>query len=222
MDSKKTDEQKITKKNDREKMNILLDKLIPHLKRDKNFIESSLFSVANRGYVSSNLTNDIYKISGYGYLIIFLKKAETYYYNQGTKKINISKLRNDIDITKTNLRIAITKQDTNIQQKLCDKLIEQKRILDEALTHLTDVQQKNTPIDYVKAAIHIVKKNNERSVRFADMFRSRVSMQSHSYSQSYSQSNGDDFNTIVETVTVQIKKEEKKPSIFGKKILTLN
>ena len=75
------------------------------------------------------------------------------------------------NVTKTNLRIAIAKQDTHLQQKLCDKLVEQKKILDDALESISNVKNKNTPLDYVKSAIRIVKRGNERSLRFVNMFR---------------------------------------------------
>lgn len=202
---------KQSKKNDKEKINNLLDKLMPHIKKNKNSIDSAVFTVAKQGYVSQNLTSDKYMIPGYGYLMIFLKKAEAYYYKQGTKKVNISRLRNDIDITKTNLRIAISKQDTSLQEKLCEKLIEQKKTLDEAMEIVKDIEQKNTPLDYVKAAIRIVKKNNDRSLKFASMFRDRVCIPAEFIA------NEVEFK---DTQTIQVVKSAKS-SVFGKKTLVL-
>ena len=209
-------EKKTSKKNDTEKFNKLLDRLIDNFKDRKSAIESTVFTVGKQGYVGGNMTNANYMIPGYGYLMIFLKKAESYYYHQKTKKINISKLRNDIDITKTNLRIAISKQDTNLQQKLCDKLIEQKKNLEEALESIKNVEQKNTMFDYVRAAIQIVRKNNERSLRFTQMFRDRI----------YMQNSGTTYQTeteqkYTETKVVSVTKSEQKSSIFGKKKLGL-
>lgn len=209
--SDKVPAKKQSKTNDKEKINNLLDKLMPHIKKNKNSIDSSVYTVAKQGYVSCNLTSDKYMVPGYGYLIIFLKKAEAYYYGQGTKKVNISRLRNDIDITKTNLRIALAKQDTQLQQKLCDKLIEQKKTLDDAMEIITDIEHKNTPLDYVKAAIRIVRKNNDRSLKFVYMFRDRVCTPIvHVVSEV----------EFKDTQTIHVVKQTK-PSVFGKKTLVI-
>jgi hypothetical protein len=211
--SKIITKKKKSKKNDTEKMNTLLDKLLPHIQKNKNAINTTVFTVGKQGYVSQNLTNDRYMVPGFGYLMIFLKKAESYYYHQGVKKVNISKLRNDIDITKTNLRIAIAKQDIQLQQKLCDKLIDQKKILEDAMVNIKNVEQKNTPLDYVKSAIRIVKKNNDKSLRFVDMFRDRV----YRYSV---ETEKDVHVEYKDTQTVQVT-VHAKPSVFGKKTLSL-
>ena len=211
--SKMVTKKKKSKKNDTEKMNTLLDKLLSHIQKNKNAINTTVFTVGKQGYVSQNLTNDRYMVPGYGYLMIFLKKAESYYYHQGVKKVNISKLRNDIDVTKTNLRIAIAKQDIQLQQKLCDKLIDQKKILEDAMVNIKNVEQKNTPLDYVKSAIRIVKKNNDKSLRFVDMFRDRV----YRYSI---ETEKDAHVEYKDTQTVQVT-VHAKPSVFGKKTLSL-
>jgi len=211
--SKIVTKKKKSKKNDTEKINTLLDKLLSHIQKNKNAINTTVFTVGKQGYVSQNLTNDRYMVPGFGYLMIFLKKAESYYYHQGVKKVNISKLRNDIDVTKTNLRIAIAKQDILLQQKLCDKLIDQKKILEDAMVNIKNVEQKNTPLDYVKSAIRIVKKNNDKSLRFVDMFRDRV--------YRYSVETEKDVRVeYKDTQTVQVN-VHAKPSVFGKKTLSL-
>jgi hypothetical protein len=120
-----------------------------------------------------------------------------------------------MDVTKTNLRIAIAKQDTVLQQKLCAKMIEQKSALDSALENVSNIQNKNTPLDYVKSAIRIIKRGNDRSLRFVQMFRETVATLSHEHREK------EQFENIVETRTIHVKKEEKKSSIFAKKSLVL-
>ena len=216
-DETNTDEikKKSSKQNDTEKFRTLLDKLLPHISKNKSIIQTQVFAISKQGYVMQNLSNQQYNIPGYGYIMIFLKKAEAYYYKQGTQKINISKLRNDMDVTKTNLRIAISKQDTNLQQKLCDKLVEQKKILDDALVSITNLKNKNTPLDYVKSAIRIVKRGNDRSIRFVNMFRETVAPSSQTeHAAKYDE-------PISETCTIQVKKEDKKSSVFARKTLVL-
>lgn len=216
-DELNTDEvkKKSSKQNDTEKFRTLLDKLLPHITKNKSIIQTQVFAIGKQGYVTHNLSNQQYHIPGYGYIMIFLKKAEAFYYKQGTQKINISRLRNDMDITKTNLRIAIAKQDTNLQQKLCDKLVEQKKILDDALESISNVKNKNTPLDYVKSAIRIIKRGNERSLHFVNMFRDTFAPSSQEeYVAKYDE-------PINETRTIQVKKEEKKPSVFARKTLVL-
>lgn len=210
----KTDgKKKSSKQNDYEKFKKLLEKLIPLITKHKSMIETQVFAIGRQGYVGQNLSNQEYNIPGYGYILIFLKKAESYYHKQGTPKINISKLRNDIDITKTNLRLAISKQDTQLQQKLCDKMVEQKKILEDALESISNIKKKNTPLDYVKSALRITKRGNERSIRFVHMFREMVApLEQHVVVPDVS---------IIETKTVSVKKEEKKSSIFAKKTLVL-
>ena len=202
---------KSSKQNDTEKFRTLIDKLGQHITKTKSIIQIQVFAIGKKGYSMQNLSNQQYYIPGYGYIMIFLKKAEAYYYKQGTQKINISRLRNDMDVTKTNLRIAIAKQDTHLQQKMCDKLVEQKKILDNALENISNVKNKNTPLDYVKSAIRIVKRGNERSLHFVNMFR-----------ETFAQSSQTEYDEpINETRTIQVKKEEKKPSVFARKTLTL-
>jgi hypothetical protein len=210
----KTDgKKKSSKQNDYEKFKKLLEKLVPLITKHKSMIETQVFAIGRQGYVGQNLSNHEYNIPGYGYILIFLKKAESYYHKQGTPKINISKLRNDIDITKTNLRLAIFKQDTQLQQKLCDKMVEQKKILEDALESISNIKKKNTPLDYVKSALRIIKRGNERSIRFVQMFREMVApLEQHVVVPDVS---------TVETKTVSVKKEEKKSSIFAKKTLVL-
>jgi hypothetical protein len=83
------------------------------------------------------------------------------------------------------LRIAYTKKDEALQKKLCDKLIEQKKDFEDAMSNVRNIETKNTPLDHVKSAIRIVRKGNDKSLRFTSMFRDRVYQINHSIRTKY-------------------------------------
>jgi hypothetical protein len=118
-----------------------------------------------------NLSNPAFVIPKYGNLGLSLAKAEVYYSTHGTKKVNISVLRSNIDKTQTELRIAISKNDYVNQEKFCLRLQEQRLLLQNALSSVEDIKNHNTPYDHIRQAISILKNNNSNSLRFCRLFQ---------------------------------------------------
>jgi len=163
----------------------------------------------------SDLITQEYFLPVYGYIAVTLKKAEVYY-SRNTKKYNISKLRAEIDATQTQLRIAIAKDDDRQQEKIANRLLDQKKQYDHAMEEVTKIREKNTSYDNVLRAINLIKKKNSESSKFCDMLRTLISKESQP--------------TQVQTVkpvqqqvqTTVITAPPKNTSIFAKKSIVFN
>jgi hypothetical protein len=143
-----------------------------------NIIKKTYFKCNNLN-ISFNSKNNVnmctnnYYINNYGYFGIVLKKIELYLYNN-KKIINISKLRNDIDITSEKLKNLLTTNDYHLQEKLCIKLTEQKKNLADSYNYLLLEKEKKTDIDLIRKANNILKKNNDKSFKLCQSVKKHL------------------------------------------------
>ena len=175
-DDESSDEEEsgATKLSKHQKMQNLCKELLEYISRYRSTIDKQAYSITRNGFTTQNLINESYNIPGFGNFFILLLRSQAFFQAQGQLKVNISKLRQDISLTTTNLRGAMLKHDDVLQEKLLEKLTEQKAALQEAEKTINQIKEKNTPLDKVRAALRIIKRGNERAVRFTAIFRNCV------------------------------------------------
>jgi hypothetical protein len=193
-----------------QKMQNLCKELLENITRYRSTIEKQPYTITRKGFTTQNLINESYNIPGFGNFFILLLRAQAFFQAQGQLKVNISKLRQDISLTTTNLRGAILKHDDVLQEKLLGKLTEQKIALQEAEKTINQIKEKNTPLDKVRSALRIIKRGNERAIRFTTIFRNCVCPPEQA----------SEIVPVVEIKAVAVsKKDSKISSLFAMKSL---
>ena len=199
-----------TKLSKHQKMQNLCKELLENISRYRSAIDKQAYTITRKGFTTQNLINESFNVPGFGNFFILLLRAQAFFLAQGQLKVNISKLRQDISLTTTNLRGAMLKHDDVLQEKLLEKLTEQKAAMQEAEKTINQIKEKNTPLDKVRAALRIIKRGNERAIRFTDMFRNHVCPQEQ----------GIEVAPVVEIKAVAVaKKDSKTSSLFAMKSL---
>jgi hypothetical protein len=117
-----------------------------------------------------NLRDQNMKDPQYGFIGYAMVQAETYYGRIFGNKVSLSKIRSDIDTLQSQLRVSIAKKDAAAQVKLCVKLDERKAELDEAIKNIELAKLKKSPLDDVRAAIAILRRENDSAYRFCKQF----------------------------------------------------
>ena len=193
-----------------QKMQNLCDELLKHVSRFRAAIAKQPYAITRKGFTTQNLINETYNIPEFGNFFILLLRSQAFFQAQGQLKVNISKLRQDISTTTTHLRGAILQHDDALQEKYLEKLAEQKASLQEAERTINQIKEKNTPLDKVRAALRIIKRGNERAVRFTTMFRNCVCPPEQTIAVA----------PVVEIKAVAVsKKDSKTSSLFAMKSL---
>lgn len=156
-----TEEEKKDKEKEKDKYNFIkeLSNIIK-----KTYYKSTNINVSFNYKENLNMCSNKYYINNYGYFGIVLKKIEIYL-NNNKKNINISSLRNDIDNTSEKLKNALLTNDYHLQEKICMKLTEQKKKLEDSYNYFLLEKEKKTDIDIIRKAINILKKNNDNSFK---------------------------------------------------------
>ncbi len=167
-DGEKDKQQKIKEKSANQ---ILVEKIYELLSTDFHKFKTLDVSINNKGSFTHNLTTQSYYVEPFGYLGIVLKKAEAYYIKT-TQKVNISHIRCEIDGIQSELRIALIQNNYKHQEKLCIRLQERRKILQDALAYVEKVKTKTTDLDIIRDAISIVCSNKGRSQKFCNLFKS--------------------------------------------------
>ena len=211
-DGESSDEEEtgVTKVSKHQKMQNLCKELLENISRYRSAIEKHAYAITRNGFTTQNLINESYNVPGFGNFFILLLRAQAFFQAQGQLKVNISKLRQDISLTTTNLRGAMLKHDDVMQEKLLEKLTEQKAALQEAEKTINQIKEKNTPLDKVRSALRIIKRGNDRAVRFTAIFRNCVCPPEETI----------EVAPLVEIKAVAVsKKNSKTSSLFGMKSL---
>jgi hypothetical protein len=117
-----------------------------------------------------NLHNQQMKDPQYGFIGYAIMQAETYYNRIYGVKMSLSKIRSDIDSLQSQLRVSIAKKDAAAQVKLCTKLDARKAELEEAIKNIELAKLKKSPLDDVRAAIAILRRENDSAFRFCKQF----------------------------------------------------
>jgi hypothetical protein len=107
----------------------------------------------------------------YGPLGFALQQAFTYYGRSYKSRESLSKIKQDISDLESRIRVAICKKQAGEQIKLCGKLDERRGDLTKALAEIEFAKKSYTPfLDDVRAAIEILKRENDKSYKFCRMF----------------------------------------------------
>ncbi len=117
-----------------------------------------------------NLRDPGMKDPQYGFIGYAMVQAETYYGRIYGNKVSLSKIRSDIDSLQSQLRVLIAKKDAAAQVKLCAKLDARKAELEEAVKNIELAKSKLSPLDDVRAAIAILRRENDSAYRFCKQF----------------------------------------------------
>ncbi len=170
-DSQDGEEDKQQKIKEKSVNQILVEKIYELLSTDFHKFKTLDVSINNKGSFTHNLTTQSYYVEPFGYLGIVLKKAEAYYIKTA-QKVNISRIRSEIDGIQSELRIAVVQNNYKHQEKLCIRLQERRKILQDALQYVEKVKTKTTDLDIIRDAISIVCSNKGRSQKFCNLFKS--------------------------------------------------
>jgi hypothetical protein len=117
-----------------------------------------------------NLRDKDMKDPQYGFIGYAMVQAETYYNRIYGNKLSLSKIRSDIDILQSQLRVLIAKKDAAAQIKLCARLDARKADLEEAVKNIELAKSKLSPLNDVRAAIAILRRENDSAYRFCKQF----------------------------------------------------
>jgi hypothetical protein len=146
----------------------LVIRVVSHFVKD--FVHFRNLGVDFSDGTEFNLYDSDMKDPKYGFLGMAMMKAETYYSRTFGTKVSLSKIRSDIDTLQSQLRVMIAEKNLAGQQKWCVKLESRRADLKEAIENIELSRKKKSPLDDVRAAIAILRRENDNSYRFCDMF----------------------------------------------------
>ncbi len=156
-----------------------------------------------------NLHDPDMKDPKYGFIGYAMVQAETYYSRIYGNKVSLSKIRSDIDTLQSQLRVLIAKKDAAAQMKLCARLNARKAELEEAVKNIELAKLKLSPLDDVRAAIAILRRENDSAYRFCKQFTL------YSATKSF-EKKAQPVDCVEQVVVVVSKKVEKVETVVSK------